>query len=116
MRRLHSVAVVPALHLALLLGSCGPAPEVIQGTVVSFDSAGKLLIIRDECPPHEEITLSLEGAEVGAVPEPDDLVRAAFQTEGDHHRATRVMNLTRQKEIGLLSGTGSSGRCPPAEK
>jgi hypothetical protein len=116
MRTFHSAAIVLAVQVALVLGSCSEAPEVIQGTVVSFDTAANALTIRDECPPHAEITLSVESAEIGAAPERDDVVRAAFRIEGDHHKATRVMNLTRQKEIGLASGTGSTTRCPPQER
>jgi hypothetical protein len=115
MRRFRSVAIVLAAQAALVLVSCSEAPEVIQGTVVSFDSASNVLAIRDECPPHREIALSLEGAEIGAAPERDDVVRAAFRSEGDRHQAIRVMNLTRQKEIGLASGTGSPHRCPAPE-
>lgn len=116
MRRFHSAAIVLAVQAALVLGSCSEAPEVIQGTVLGFDSATNVLTVRDECPPHREIALSLESAEIGAAPERDDVVRAAFRSEGGQHTAIRVMNLTRQKEIGLASGTGSSHRCPPQER
>jgi len=116
MRTFHSATIVLAVQVALVLGSCTESPEVIQGTVVSFDSAANVLTVRDECPPHGEIALSIEGAEIGAAPERDDVIRAAFRSEGDQQRAIRVMNLTRQKEIGLASGTGSTSRCPPQER
>jgi hypothetical protein len=83
---------------------------------VSYDSSANLVVVRDECPPHNEITLSLEDAEIGAEPEPNDVVRAAFRTEGERHRAMRVMNLTRQQEIGLAASGGNTERCRPPKK
>lgn len=115
MTRSSVLAVIPITACALTLVSCGEAPQVVQGTVVAYDPSTSTLILRDECPPHGEITLSLEDAEIGAEPESNDVVRAAFRTEGDRHKALRVMNLTRQKEIGMATDTRAS-RCPPVQK
>ncbi|MBI5528378.1 MAG: hypothetical protein HY897_18765 [Deltaproteobacteria bacterium] len=96
--------------MAFALG-CGEGPRVVQGTVVSYDRASKDLVIKDECPPHAEIALTVEKAETGAENQPGDLVRAACRDEGGKKTALRIMNLTRQKELGFLAKAGTRKKC-----
>jgi hypothetical protein len=96
------------LGLSLFVVACGPAPSVVQGTVVRYDAAEKLLVLRDERPPQATLEISIAGAEVGADPIPGDTVRVAYRVAGDRPVATRVMNLTRQEEIGKR-GAQTSG-------
>jgi hypothetical protein len=71
-------------------------------------------VVKDECPPHRELTLALAEAEVGADPEAKDVVRVAYREAGGKISATRVMNLTRQRE-GVPTGKALSfDRCKPA--
>jgi hypothetical protein len=94
--------------LLLLALGCGPAPSVVQGTVVRYDASQKLLAVRDELPPQATMEISIAAAEVGADPSPGDTVRVAFRVAGGRSVATRVMNLTRQEELAR-KGEGSSG-------
>ena len=93
---------------SLLLPACGPAPSVVQGTVVRYDSQGKVVAVRDELPPRATMEISVAGAEIGADPAPGDSVRVAFRIVGDRPVATRVMNLTRQEELARKGGGSGS--------
>ncbi len=108
MRQMRIGAGRILLAFSLLFVACGPAPIVVQGTVVRYDAVGKLLLLRDERPPQATMEISIAGAEVGADPIPGDTVRVAYRVADDRPVATRVMNLTRQEEIGK-KGVKSSG-------
>ena len=96
------VAVVLTLcaSIALLISACGNPPKVVQGIVVKYDSASKTLVLKDEKQPDQELAFSLAGAEIGADPAEQDEVRLAYREQGGSLVAIRVMNLTRQKELG----------------
>lgn len=100
---------VPALLVGstLWFGGCGPAPVVIQGTVVSYEKSSETLVVQDERRPGVTLTVSLKGAEVGAEAAPGDLVRVAYRETPAGHVATRVMNITRQDETARKAGKGS---------
>ncbi len=93
---LRVVLVVVSAFLPL---ACSQAPDVVQGTVVSYDPTTKLLVLRDEAKP-QVLQLSLAGAEVGAEPTTGDMVRIAYHERDGGRVATRVMNVSRQEEIG----------------
>src|SRR4030042_1828937 len=88
------------LYLTLLAGltlfACGESPLVVQGTVVSYDSASKTLVMVDETDPARQLTLSLESAEMGTEPITGDKVRSAYNEAGGKLSALRVMNLSHQ--------------------
>lgn len=105
MRQTLGVVVVAAA--AALASACGEHPTVVQGTVVSFAAASDVVVVKDERPPNAELTVSLEGSDIGAEPRPGDQVRLAYRRQGDRLRALRVMNLTRQSELrGKSSSSG----------
>jgi hypothetical protein len=107
MSRLSTV-LGAALSAALLAG-CVKAPEVVQGTVVSFDQApAPSVVVRDERAPNAELRFALEGCEIGADPVPGDEVRVAYLEENGALRALRVMNLTRQAEVGKKGQASSA--------
>jgi len=54
------------------------------------------------------VELSLQDAEVGAEPATGDTVRIAYWTRQGRHVASRVMNISRQDEMGK-KGAKSSG-------
>jgi hypothetical protein len=85
--------------------ACGPAPEVVQGTVVSFDASSGALLVRDELAPNPTLTVDASRAEIGAQPAPGDLVRIAFRRTPSGLSATRIMNVSRQEELNR-KGTG----------
>jgi type IV pilus biogenesis protein CpaD/CtpE len=103
--------VVFLVAFSALVSGCGQGPKVVQGTVVSYDKSSKNLVIKDECPPNSEIAISAEKAETGAENQPGDLVRAACREEGGKMVALRLMNLTRQKELGFLAKAGTRKKC-----
>jgi hypothetical protein len=108
MRQLRIGAGLIFFAFSLFVLACGPAPSVVQGTVVRYDASEKLLVLRDERPPQASMEISIAGAEVGADPIQGDTVRIAYRLAGDRPVATRVMNLTRQEEIGK-KGAKTSG-------
>jgi hypothetical protein len=80
----------------LWTAACGRAPEVVQGTVSSYDRETNVVVIEEESRGSLEV--SLEGAEIGAEPLPGDVVRIACRARDGRLRATRVMNISRQSE------------------
>jgi hypothetical protein len=94
--------------LLCALVACGPAPTVVQGKVVRYDPAAKVLVVADELTPARAVELSLQDAEVGAEPTTGDTVRIAYWTRQGRHVASRVMNISRQDEMGK-KGAKSSG-------
>ncbi|MEW6441290.1 MAG: hypothetical protein AB1640_10195 [bacterium] len=88
---------------AIVATSCGNPPKVAQGTVIRYEAASQTLVLKSDEQTNPEFTFSLEGAEVGAEPAENDQVRIAYKDEGGRLVATRVMNLTRQKEMGQKS-------------
>jgi hypothetical protein len=104
MRQMRAVAGPVLLGLALLIMACEPGPSVVQGTVVRTDASGRLIVVRDERPPHATMEISIASAEIGADPIPGDSVRVAYRDAGNRFVATRVMNLTRQEEVGKKGG------------
>jgi len=84
---------------ALVLQSCVTPLQVVQGTVVRCSLESQTLVVRDERAQEREVTLSLAGADIGATPEVDDVVRVAYVEKDGGAVALRVMNLTKQKEL-----------------
>jgi hypothetical protein len=91
--------VLLTLLLLILAASCGEGPSVAQGTVVSYDATAKILVLKDDSPPQQELTISLQGSDFGVEPEVGDSLRLAFRTEGGKLVALRVMNLSKQTEL-----------------
>lgn len=104
MRQMQIGAGLFLLGFSVLAVACGPAPSVVQGTVVRYDATERLLVLQDERPPQATMEISIASAEVGADPIPGDTVRVAYRVAGDRPVATRVMNLTRQDEIAKKGG------------
>jgi hypothetical protein len=96
MKVLILIVVIVSLGL---LSSCATPPDVVQGTVASCGQANRMLAIHDAEKPGTTLEFSLAEADVGADPIPGDTVRIAYYTKGDKLMATRVMNISRQKEL-----------------
>ena len=91
--------LIPLIVLVMILAaSCGKAPQVAQGTVAGYDAGTKILILKNESSPHQELTFSLQKAEYGVDPAVGDSIRLAFRDEGGALVALRIMNLSKQKE------------------
>lgn len=89
----------PILCLLPLLCACGAGPDVLQGEVVRYQSEAKTIAIRDELPPHREVSLSLEKAEMGGEPHVGDKVRVAYRETEGRPMVIRLMNLTHHQEL-----------------
>jgi hypothetical protein len=89
-----------ALLGLLAVSGCGEPPKVLQGTVTAYDVSSKVVTVKDELGSQPEVELSLQNAEVGAEPVVGDKVRLAYHDQGGKLAATRLMNLTRQQELG----------------
>jgi len=109
MRQLRIGAGLIFFAFSLFVLACGPAPSVVQGTVVRYEASAKVVVIKDERAPQETMELSIADAEVGADPIPGDTVRVAYRIVGDRPVATRVMNITRQEEVGKKGARSSGG-------
>jgi hypothetical protein len=96
------------LLLVAVAGACAEPPNVVQGVVVSYDKESRIVVLDDEARPGQTMELSLAGAEIGAEPAVGDTLRVAYRDVDGKHRATRVMNISRQAELGGKKG-GSSG-------
>ena len=84
---------------AVLLCACSAPPEVVQGTVVSYEGTTGILVISDELAPGSSLELSAKDAEVGAELQAGDVVRVAYNRQGETLKASRIMNITRQTEL-----------------
>lgn len=93
------------IFLALLMGACAPPPEVVQGAVISYEPESGVLVIEDETSPGTTMEFSTLGAEMGAELHAGDLVRLAYYGRGETLEATRIMNISRQSEVGKSSGS-----------
>jgi hypothetical protein len=95
---------------ALTLVACVEPPKVVQGKVVRCEGGlSGTIIVQDEVAPHVELAVSLQGCEIGAEPQPGDEVRISYLDKEGGARALRVMNLTRQAEVGKKAPSSSGG-------
>jgi len=78
---------------------CSDSPQVLQGTVQSYERSSKTITIRSENPPEQELTISLEEADIGAQPKVGDMVRVAYRERRGKLMAIRLMNLSQQEEL-----------------
>jgi hypothetical protein len=91
--------LVLTIGMTLMMISCVTPPDVVQSTVVSCDENAKIVVIRDQDNPGGTLEFSFDDAEVGANPQPGDTVRIAYRRQNDKLKATRIMNISRQKEL-----------------
>ena len=99
---MRNLLIRMSLLIAVALAACGgAAPKVAQGTVLKFDAEHATMALRDESDPGNILEFSVQGAEIGAVTMPGDTVRVAYREAEGKLRATRVMNITRQAELGI---------------
>jgi hypothetical protein len=88
------------LVLALLMAlSCASPPAVVQGKVVQSNPEIQTLLVSDETAPEKVLEISIAGADIGAEPNPGDVVRVAYHTKDGKLIATRIMNISRQKDL-----------------
>jgi hypothetical protein len=91
MKQISTLAI--GVVTAILCLSCGEAPEVFQGTVSGNDQAAKVLIVKDERQPYNEVSFSLDNAEFGKQPAIGDSVRLSYRKNNGKFIAIRIMDL-----------------------
>ncbi len=83
----------------LMAVSCSTPPEVAQGTVISCDEVNKTVAIQEMEMPDQTLEFSFAEADVGVIPSPGDTIRVAYHRQDGGLRATRIMNISRQKDL-----------------
>uniref|UniRef100_A0A832EII5 DUF5666 domain-containing protein n=1 Tax=Desulfacinum infernum TaxID=35837 RepID=A0A832EII5_9BACT len=102
------LALFLAVTAAFLMNSTALAADVAQGKVLSMDTATNLLTI-EEFDTHKSadhpygrptgVTSAYKIEKqtlVGIKPQPGDVVRIAYKTQGTDRIAVRVMNVSKQ--------------------
>ena len=84
----------------LLIGAtcltCHEAPLVVQGTVVRYDATDKTIVVSNDQPPNQELTIALSSADMGTEPKTGEIVRIAYRRTSQGPVGIRVMNLSHQ--------------------
>ncbi len=88
-----------ALLVVMCAHSCGQAPKVAQGTVMSYDANTKIMLLQEESSPQPVLTISLASADYGREPASGDTVRISYREENGQLMAVRIMNLSQQTEL-----------------
>ncbi len=89
-----------AVGLLVASVSCYDGQKVLQGKVVSYDAAAKVLVLEDELAPNPKLALDTTSAEFGSKPAVGGLVRVAYHDREGRLFAGRVMSLGSQKGDG----------------
>ena len=90
--RLSAVAAVVLLACLVATG-CEKGPEVVQGTVSSYDAATKMLVLVEENAPDSVLTIDLATAEMGQEPTAGGKIRVAYRDVSGKLQGVRVMDL-----------------------
>jgi hypothetical protein len=93
------IYIIGLLLISLTFLSCGKTPKIFQGTVTAYDSSSKILAVKNEKSPYDELSFSLHDADVGGEPAIGDLVRLSYLEEAGKLAVLRVMNLGHQSEL-----------------
>jgi hypothetical protein len=101
--------IIVACCLIALFAMAGPASaaEVSQGKCIQYDQAQGVITIEEfdtqfsaidpyGRPTGVEAVFDVSKASIGITPEPGDILRLAFQVQGDRKVALRVMNVSKQ--------------------
>jgi hypothetical protein len=105
--RFQMRTIILALLAAMLMTAGALAAEVSQGKTLAFDAAAKRIQIEEydtnftPTAPYGQPTgivsdYDLSKAKVGIHPDLNDVVRIAYNIEGDRKVAIKVMNVTKQ--------------------
>ncbi len=100
-------ATLTIIALVLLFSAQAMASGVIQGECISYDIAKKVLRIREYDtrfdpkykyghPTGIESEIDLSHARIGIPPEPKDILRIAYTSEGALKVGLKVMNVSKQ--------------------
>ena len=107
MYRKALTTVLAGLTLTLLLAVSAMAAEVIQGKCVEYDQKVKTITVEEydinfdaENPyghaTNIQSTVDVATAKLGIEPEAGDILRIAYNVEGDRKVALKVMNVSKQ--------------------
>ncbi len=99
-------AIIMAVTVALLAATAW-AGEVSQGRLVSADPASAIYTLEEfdthfsaenpyGAPTGIVSTFDVATAKIGIHPEPGDILRIAYEENGEHRKAMKVMNVSKQ--------------------
>ncbi len=107
MYRKALTTLLAGLALTLLLAGAAMAAEVIQGKCLEYDQSAKTITVEEydinfdaENPyghaTNIESTVDVATAKVGIEPMSGDILRIAYNVQGDRKVAIKVMNVSKQ--------------------
>lgn len=92
--------------LGLLCAVNAMAAEVVQGECIQYNTETKIIKVREYDtnfsqnrygnPTSIESEFDVSAAKIGATPDPGNIVRIAYNIEGNKKVAIKVMNVTKQ--------------------
>ena len=100
------VVTVGIIILGLIFAANAFAAEVVQGECIEYNSETKIIKVREYDtnfsqnkygnPTSIESEFDVSRAKIGKTPEPGDILRIAYQIEGNNKVALKVMNVSKQ--------------------
>ena len=105
MKRITTVGII---ILGLLFATNALAAEVVQGECIEYNSEAKIIKVKEYDtikteqkknygnPTSIESEFDVSEAKIGKTPEPGDILRIAYQIEGNKKMAIKVMNVSKQ--------------------
>jgi len=107
MYRKALTTLLAGLALTLLMAGAAMAAEVIQGKCLEYDQSAKTITVEeydinfDAENPYGHATdiksvVDVTSATIGIEPEPGDILRIAYNVQGDAKVALKVMNVSKQ--------------------
>lgn len=104
---MKNIITIGIIALTLLAAAGAAASDVVQGECLFYDSAKKVVKLREYDtriseefrygrPTAVESELDLTHARIGIPPEPKDILRIAYDTKGSLKVGLKVMNVSKQ--------------------
>lgn len=93
--------MLACLALAVPVGGCYDDVKVVQGSVIAADVRAGTVTVRDERPPHAEVTYGNAGSKAAIV---GDVVRIAFREQAEGAVVVRLMKLRQNRKRASEAG------------
>jgi hypothetical protein len=99
--KIRLIAVLVIAAVTALGCSDGSKSRVYQGVCMKYSPTDQILELKNSQPqlnsiPGETAVFNLANAKVGLTPEPGDVIRVAYKTEGNSLLALKLMNVSKQ--------------------
>jgi hypothetical protein len=95
------IVVLVAAAITALGCNNGTKSRVYQGVCLKYSATEQILELKNTQPqlnpiPGETAVFNLANAKVGLTPDPGDVIRVAYKTEGNALLALKLMNVSKQ--------------------